>query len=263
MVDRAVRPARELQQGVGSDRVRRACAGCVRGHPRTFDVDFDLPSKRTPFRGRHHARTRWFSRRAPNSSQDRDWRRPGPMSRLPRDFSGRGACCPAATPDAPRRRSAVVLGASTPSTRAAAGHTSRVSRAARWATPRDLSTLRWRECTQHCGDADRSPDRPSLRSYLALLLILGFLWIPSCFLVADALIGVWRFGNGKPRRAVPDTPRLSLQFVTMTTVGIVFVLTRYATFAQRTLPATRVSSFMLVMFGEALLRLTVPLMSGG
>lgn len=95
------------------------------------------------------------------------------------------------------------------------------------------------------------------RSYLALLFVLGFLWLPSTIVAADVLVGAWRTVRRAPPRPVPGSAVGPLHFVVLTTVCLAFVLTRYPTFAnpRYLLPAY---ALMIVVFGVALLRLRVP-----
>ena len=95
---------------------------------------------------------------------------------------------------------------------------------------------------------------PTQRSYLALLLILGFLWVPTAFVALDAGVGLMRWRGTRAARAVAGANAALLSFVSLFTVAAVFVLTRYVTFANARylLPAYVLT---LVVFGAALLRL--------
>ncbi len=99
--------------------------------------------------------------------------------------------------------------------------------------------------------------RASVWNYLLLLLVLGFLWVPTSAVVLDAARGARRLLSRRPARPVPGADRDMVLFVTWLTVGAVYLLTRFITFANAryVLP---VYPLMLVLTLAALLRLGMP-----
>jgi hypothetical protein len=95
------------------------------------------------------------------------------------------------------------------------------------------------------------------RSALALVLVVGFLWIPSLFVAADAVIGGVRAVARRAARPVPGTNGELVAFVLAVTGALVWVLTRYVTFsnARYYLP---VYPLLLVAAFCALVRLHIP-----
>ena len=92
--------------------------------------------------------------------------------------------------------------------------------------------------------------------YLFLLLVLGFLWLPTAAIAADAANGARRLLARLPARPVPGADRDVVLFLAWLAVGAVYLLTRYETFANAryVLPAY---PLMLVLTVVALLRLGI------
>jgi hypothetical protein len=95
------------------------------------------------------------------------------------------------------------------------------------------------------------------RSYLALLFVLGFMWLPTLVLAADLVVGTRRFVRELPRRAVPAADADRVLLLTLLGVGSVYLLTRYRTFASARylLPAY---PLLLLLLLPSLHRLGVP-----
>jgi hypothetical protein len=98
---------------------------------------------------------------------------------------------------------------------------------------------------------------PFERSALALVFVVGFLWIPTAIIALDALVGVVRAAQRKPARALPGANRDLVAFVLVLTAVIAWLLTRYETFsnARYYLPAY---PLLLIAACCALVRLGVP-----
>ena len=94
-----------------------------------------------------------------------------------------------------------------------------------------------------------------LTSYVALVFILNFAWIPSTWLFADGVVGGIRFVRRLPRRSVAGANTHILAFITLLFVATVYALTRFLTFSNvRYLMAA--SALLLIPSYAALVRLS-------
>jgi hypothetical protein len=93
-----------------------------------------------------------------------------------------------------------------------------------------------------------------LVSYLALLFVLNFAWLPSALLIAGGIVGGIGFVRRRPRRGVAGADVQVLLFLTLLFIATVYALTRFLTFSnvRYLLPAT---ALLLVASYAALLRL--------
>jgi hypothetical protein len=93
-----------------------------------------------------------------------------------------------------------------------------------------------------------------LASYLALVFVLNFAWLPSTWLIADAVVGAIGFFRGRPRRTVAGADVRVLGFITMLFIATLYALTRFLTFSnvRYLLPAM---PLLLVASYAALVRL--------
>jgi hypothetical protein len=95
-----------------------------------------------------------------------------------------------------------------------------------------------------------------LGSYLALLFVLNFAWIPSSWLLADAVVGIGRFMRRLPRRTVEGAEPPVLMFVALLFAATVYALTRFLIFSNvRYLMIA--SALLLIPSYAALLRLSL------
>ena len=95
-----------------------------------------------------------------------------------------------------------------------------------------------------------------LWSYLALLFVLNFAWIPSSWVLADALFGMSRLARRLPRRAVDGAERHVLMFLALLFPATVYALTRFVTFSNvRYLMIA--SALLLIPAYAALVRLSL------
>jgi hypothetical protein len=97
----------------------------------------------------------------------------------------------------------------------------------------------------------------TVRSYLALLFVLGFLWLLSLPVLVDLAVGGWRFVRRLPRRDLSGGDTEVLLLLSWLAVATVYLLTRYVTYANARymLPAY---PLVLLLALAALLRLGVP-----
>jgi len=104
-------------------------------------------------------------------------------------------------------------------------------------------------------------DLPTLSS-LALMFVIGFLWVPSVWIVGDLLIGAVRHIRNLPGRPVPGIDRGALGFIVVVLLADVWLLSRFVTFsnARYYLP---VFPLALVAAYAALVRLGVPWVGRG
>ncbi|MDQ3949738.1 MAG: hypothetical protein M3282_05280 [Gemmatimonadota bacterium] len=98
---------------------------------------------------------------------------------------------------------------------------------------------------------------PFARSALALVFVVGFLWIPSAIIGVDAVVGAARAAARRAPRAVPGANEELVAFVLAMTAALTWTLTRYETFsnARYYLP---VYPLLLIASCCALVRLGVP-----
>ena len=103
---------------------------------------------------------------------------------------------------------------------------------------------------------------PSTRSSLLLMFVVGFLWVPSLWMLADLVIGAVRHARNAPPRPLPGVDRSALGFVLVVLLAEVWLLSRYVTYsnARYYLP---VFPLALVAAYAALVRLRVPLVGRG
>jgi hypothetical protein len=98
-------------------------------------------------------------------------------------------------------------------------------------------------------------DLPTLSS-LALMFVVGFLWVPTVWMLGDLAIGAVRHVRSLPARAVPGVDRSALGFIVVVLLADVWLLSRFVTFsnARYFLP---VFPLALVAAYAALVRLRV------
>ena len=95
-----------------------------------------------------------------------------------------------------------------------------------------------------------------LGSYLALLFVLNFAWIPSSWILADAVVGIGRFMRRLPRRAVGGAEPQLLALLALLFAATVYALTRFLIFSNvRYLMIA--SALLLIPSYAALLRLSL------
>ena len=103
----------------------------------------------------------------------------------------------------------------------------------------------------------RLDPHPFARSALALVFVVGFLWLPSALIGVDAIVGAVRTVTRRPPRPLPGSSEGLVAFVLAITAALVWVLTRYVTFsnARYYLP---VYPLLLVAALCAAVRLRIP-----
>jgi hypothetical protein len=104
-------------------------------------------------------------------------------------------------------------------------------------------------------------DLPTVSS-LALMFVIGFLWVPSVWMLGDLAIGAVRHVRNLPARAVPGVERAALGVIVVVLLADVWLLSRFVTFsnARYFLP---VFPLALVAAYAALVRLRVGLLGRG
>ena len=103
---------------------------------------------------------------------------------------------------------------------------------------------------------------PATRSSLALMFVVGFLWVPSAWIVLDLAIGAVRHARNLPARPLPGVDRSKLVFVLVVLLADVWLLSRFVTFsnARYYLP---VFPLGLLAAYASLVRLRVPALGRG
>jgi hypothetical protein len=95
-----------------------------------------------------------------------------------------------------------------------------------------------------------------LASYLALIFVLNFAWIPASWIVADVVVGIVRRIRRLPGRVVAGADAPVLLFMTALSIISIYALTRFVVFSnvRYLMPA---SALMLVLGYTALARLSL------
>ena len=99
----------------------------------------------------------------------------------------------------------------------------RPGQAAVWASAGDASLVTQMIITPRL-DAE-------LASYLALLFVLNFAWLPSAWIAVDAAGGVRRLAQRRSARMI-DGDRAAIGFLTLAAVATLIALTRFTTFSN-------------------------------
>src|SRR5687768_3650767 len=94
-------------------------------------------------------------------------------------------------------------------------------------------------------------------SYLALLFVLNFAWLPSISIAVDAAVGALRFTRPRPPRVLAGADRAVVGFLMLATVATIIALTRFITYSNvRYLMAG--TALLLGVSYAALVRLRLP-----
>lgn len=103
---------------------------------------------------------------------------------------------------------------------------------------------------------------PPTRSSLALMFVVGFLWVPTAWVLVDLVVGAVRHVRNLPARPLPGVERSALDFIVVVLLAEVWLLSRFITFsnARYYLPAFPLG---LVVAYAALVRLRVPPLARG
>ncbi|PYP77183.1 MAG: hypothetical protein DMD35_16175 [Gemmatimonadetes bacterium] len=72
----------------------------------------------------------------------------------------------------------------------------------------------------------------STRSSLALMFVVGFLWVPTLWVLADLAIGAVRHVRNLPARPLRGVDRSALGFVVVVLLANVWLLSRFVTFSN-------------------------------
>ena len=93
-----------------------------------------------------------------------------------------------------------------------------------------------------------------LVSYLALVFVLNFAWLPSAWLIADGVVGAIGLIRRQPRRSIAGADVRVLAFITLLFIATIYALTRFVTFSnvRYLLPAM---PLLLIASSAALVRL--------
>ena len=73
---------------------------------------------------------------------------------------------------------------------------------------------------------------PSTLSSLALMFVVGFLWVPTLWVLADLAIGAVRHVRNQPARLLPGAERPALEFIVVVLLADVWLLSRYVTYSN-------------------------------
>ena len=103
---------------------------------------------------------------------------------------------------------------------------------------------------------------PATRSSLALMFVVGFLWVPSIWMLVDLAIGAARHARNLPARPLPGVDRSKLGFVLVVLLADVWLLSRFVTFSN---PRYYLAVFPLGLLAAyaSLVRLRVPSLGRG
>ena len=71
-----------------------------------------------------------------------------------------------------------------------------------------------------------------LVSYLGLLFVLNFAWLPSAWIATDTGVGALRLLRRRPTRTVPGADRGAIGFLTLAAVVALIALTRFITYSN-------------------------------
>jgi hypothetical protein len=98
---------------------------------------------------------------------------------------------------------------------------------------------------------------PPTRSSLLLMFVVGFLWVPSVWMLADLVIGAVRHVRNVPARPLDGADRSALGFIVVVLLADVWLLSRFVTYsnARYYLP---VFPLALLAAYAALVRLSLP-----
>jgi hypothetical protein len=97
----------------------------------------------------------------------------------------------------------------------------------------------------------------STRISLLLMFVIGFLWVPSAWMLGDLAIGVVRHVRNLPARPLPGIDRSALAFIVVVLLADVWLLSRYVTYSN-TRYYLPVFPLALIAAYAALVRLRVP-----
>ena len=126
-----------------------------------------------------------------------------------------------------------------------------------WRTATVGSTGVWKQTWQH-GTMDGfnffDLSEATFRSYAAGLWVLGFGWVMSAIIGADALRGLVRMARRAPDRAVRGADPRLLGYLTVVTIVLTYLLTSFRTWSNLRYFALLYPLFVMLMFA-ALLRL--------
>jgi hypothetical protein len=73
---------------------------------------------------------------------------------------------------------------------------------------------------------------PYFRSYVAIIFVLSFAWIPALILAADLIVGVVRKARHEPPRPLPGAKRRLVRFLMVLGIVTMYALTRYSSYAN-------------------------------
>jgi hypothetical protein len=98
---------------------------------------------------------------------------------------------------------------------------------------------------------------PSTQISLLLMFVIGFLWVPSVWILVDLAIGVVRHVRDQPARPLPGIDRSALAFIIAVLLADVWLLSRYVTYSN-TRYYLPVFPLTLIAAYAALVRLRMP-----
>jgi hypothetical protein len=73
---------------------------------------------------------------------------------------------------------------------------------------------------------------PSTRSSLALMFVVGFLWLPTLWIIADVAVAAVRHVRNRPVLTLSGVDRPALDFIVVVLLADVWLLSRYVTFSN-------------------------------
>ena len=73
---------------------------------------------------------------------------------------------------------------------------------------------------------------PATASYVAMLFVLNFAWVPSAWVAADAAVGLLGLARRRSARGLPGADRAVIGFLTLAAVATLITLTRFVTYSN-------------------------------
>jgi hypothetical protein len=101
---------------------------------------------------------------------------------------------------------------------------------------------------------------PYLVSYLALIFVLGFAWVPTLAVVSDVAVAISRKVRGLAPRPLSGSKRRVVRFVGVLGAATIYMLTRYSSYANTRYLLPAFALLSLIMYA-AVVRLGIPVIA--